>query len=81
MNVFYRLFKGFSKYIVNMDWMFIGKEGYIDLDVIFNCIRKLFLPFLTSYKVFVLKCIIMFWCKSNFVCFVKEKEKLFFMHV
>lgn len=36
MNVFYRLFKGFSNYIVNMDWMFIGKEGYIDLDAIFN---------------------------------------------
>ncbi len=47
-NVFYRLFKGFSKYIVNMDWMFIGKEGYIDLDAIFNYIRKLFLPFLTT---------------------------------
>jgi hypothetical protein len=35
-------------------------ESYIDLDIIFNYIRELFLPDFISYKVFVWNCIIMY---------------------
>jgi len=70
-SVFYnRVITSFLKrhcqYGSNVYW-----ESYIEFYGIFNYLRELYLPYLTSYKKFVSKCIIMFWCGSNFVCYVK----------